>query len=324
MNGRVVFKTAAETVTSPDGFSPEEKNAFRIPHSTRLGIRNKGVSFEANRMASVDCDISPSRMDRLYLQAVPTAAFMRASSRARELGVAALESAQDPSHDKEHLDRVYALVEKIVEEEGGFSFSEAKVALVGALLHDYADAKLLGPNETKESALERLRTVFLCPSIQEGSLTEVEALKIEQIVLRTGFSVMRREAREALADVPSRFKELDVVRDADLLDSIGAHGIARCVVFGTVRSRPLRTSDVRLCEWESRPGNLDPPPFESDVPAGGSVEHFYEKLLRVPAVLATQTAKRMAVSRLEIMKSWLRHLDDEANVGPLVHRWKSQ
>jgi uncharacterized protein len=232
---------------------------------------------------------------------------------AYEVGVAALQPPDRPdlwdtSHDANHLQRV---MKTIVRLAGQLAVPPRRleIALVGGALHDYADAKLLRPGETKEDALLKLDREFLSGLVDRGLLLKKEADSIREIVRRTGYSVMRRESK--LPERPPSFLELDLVRDSDLLDSIGAHGVTRCIQFGATRNRPLRTSDVRLFSWEARPGNVEPDPFESDVLPGGTVEHFFEKLLRVGLVLATDPAKKIARPRTEFMKTYLRQLDCE-------------
>lgn len=71
--------------------------------------------------------------------------------------------------------------------------------------------------------------------------------------------------------------EGQIVQDADRLDAIGAVGIARTFAYGGEHGRPMAES----------------------------VQHFYDKLLRLKERMNTETAKNMAVVRHERMKTFL-------------------
>lgn len=244
-------------------------------------------------------------------------------TRAFTVGSTALEPPDHPelwdsSHGPDHLKRVMRNVVRIGTSLGA-SPRAIEIAVVGAALHDFADSKLLRPGETKNDALVELDRIFLIPAVRHGHMLDFEAKKVREIVRRTGYSVMRREMLESGGVGLETFLELNLVRDADLLDSVGAIGVTRCVQFGTSRNRRLRTSDVRLSAWESDPKNAHPEPFAEvspNSPPGGTVEHFFEKLLRVGSVLATEPARAIARPRIEFMKTYLRQLDlEEDNLG---------
>lgn len=74
-----------------------------------------------------------------------------------------------------------------------------------------------------------------------------------------------------------------IVQDADRLDAIGAVGIARTFAFGGERKRPL-----------------------SD-----SVQHFYDKLLRLKDGMNTEEGKRIAEARHDLMAAFLNELEKE-------------
>ncbi|WP_457615048.1 HD domain-containing protein [Methanopyrus sp.] len=80
-----------------------------------------------------------------------------------------------------------------------------------------------------------------------------------------------------------RTLEAKILQDADNLDALGAVGIARC--FCVVGER--RTS------------------IES------GVEHFHEKLLRLPELMHTETARRLAKERRRRMLLFLKWLEEE-------------
>lgn len=81
--------------------------------------------------------------------------------------------------------------------------------------------------------------------------------------------------------------ELDLVRDADRLDAIGAVGIARCFSYGGEKGRPLD---------EQR-------------------SHFDEKLLKIYSLLHTEPAKSLAKERQRIMIQFVRAFDEEMTIA---------
>ena len=76
--------------------------------------------------------------------------------------------------------------------------------------------------------------------------------------------------------------EAKIVQDADRLDALGAIGIARTFAYGGEHGRPL-----------------------SD-----SVQHFYDKLLRLKDLMNTETAKKIAEKRHEFLLEFLQELED--------------
>jgi uncharacterized protein len=80
--------------------------------------------------------------------------------------------------------------------------------------------------------------------------------------------------------------ELDVVRDADRLDAIGAIGIARTFNYGGFKNRPLYDPEIK-----PRPG-MSPEEYRQHV--APTINHFYEKLLLLAVGMKTKTGHQMA------------------------------
>ena len=78
-----------------------------------------------------------------------------------------------------------------------------------------------------------------------------------------------------------------IVQDADRLDAMGAVGIARTFMYGGSHGRSIE--DTR--------------------------EHFEDKLLLLKDKMNTDTAKKIASSRHDLMLSFLSELDDELEQG---------
>lgn len=98
--------------------------------------------------------------------------------------------------------------------------------------------------------------------------------------------------------------ESRVLQDADRLDAIGAIGIARCFATTTEMRRPFYSPTDPFCRTR-------PPDDES-----WGLDHFYRKLLRIPALLHTETARRLAVDRARAMEAFLDQLAREIDPTP--------
>ena len=96
--------------------------------------------------------------------------------------------------------------------------------------------------------------------------------------------------------IEPRTLEAKVVRDADRLDSLGAIGILRWAITGTVR-RTVETQtyhpDDPFAEWHT----LDDHRYMLD--------HFFTKLLKLDGTMATQTGLVLAQERTAFMRVYL-------------------
>jgi uncharacterized protein len=216
----------------------------------------------------------------------------------------------DASHDPMHLLRVLSNARAIAREEHNPDV-DPTVVMVGAALHDVADRKLIGCGLTKSDAIDRLKTDLLLPAVARSELTELQVAKIIDVVTRVSYSIMMEEK---LSDSSLGVcAELAIVRDADLLDSIGAIGIVRCLVWGATKNRPFRNPDTpNVRDWMAgktvalADGDYGTTSLSRE---RSSVDHFYDKLLLVKNVLATGTARVIAIPLHDAMILWLDQLD---------------
>ena len=77
------------------------------------------------------------------------------------------------------------------------------------------------------------------------------------------------------------------VQDADRLDAMGAVGIARTFAYGGSKGRRIH----------------DPAGEDQTT----SVQHFYDKLLRLEGLMNTETGRNMAKDRHQYMEDFLQH-----------------
>ncbi len=183
-------------------------------------------------------------------------------------------------HDAEHSLRVCRTAVRICDAEGG----DANVVRLAALLHDVDDRKLFGTGS--HAAEDFMRS----EGISEDIIASVVSI-ISQISFKGTDSM-----------VPDTL-EGRIVQDADRLDAIGAIGIARAFAYGGSKGRRMHDPDAKhrgdMCAEEY---------FRSE---GTTVNHFYEKLLKLKSLMNTDTAKRMADRRHSYMESFLKEFYDE-------------
>jgi uncharacterized protein len=104
------------------------------------------------------------------------------------------------------------------------------------------------------------------------------------------------EAHSSSANITPRTREAMMVQNAVRLDSLGAVGIARCLMLGGAMGRPLYDPD------EPFPDARTP----DDV--ANVLDHFYVKLLLVSSTVTTTSGQVEARRRTEFMRKYLRQL----------------
>ena len=189
----------------------------------------------------------------------------------------------DLAHGWEHVRRVYALAVSIAEQEGANRF----IAGMAALLHDLGrlshDTTLHHADVSTQLASELLLPYSLAPETQEAILHAITAHSfsrgIEPYTLEAG-----------------------IVRDADRLDSLGAIGILRWAITGTIRRTP-----------QTQAYYPDDPFAEEHQPDDSAymLDHFFTKLLKLANGMITETGRRMAEQRVAFMRAYLDELREE-------------
>lgn len=173
-------------------------------------------------------------------------------------------------HDYWHMERVAANAKYITEHEGGNPF----ITEVAAWLHDVTDQKLSKDVRKEEENLH----AFL-----QSLITSEETLhQIYQAMKDISFSG-NHATPESL--------EGRIVQDADRLDAIGAVGIARTFAYGGNREQLIHKESNRFVKEEDHPKT--------------SIQHFYDKLLKLKDLLNTETAKEIAEERHQFMEQFL-------------------
>ncbi|RDW22078.1 HD domain-containing protein [Oceanobacillus chungangensis] len=141
-----------------------------------------------------------------------------------------------------------------------------------ALLHDVGDAKLFEQPEKNVKAMN----LFL-KSIE---LTAEQIKFLNQIIKEVSFS----RGVQVPATIEGR-----IVQDADRIDAIGAIGIARTFAYGGANQQMIHHNTEKST----------------------SIQHFYDKLLKLYDLLHTTKAKEMAISRQRFMEQYLEQFYKE-------------
>ena len=189
-----------------------------------------------------------------------------------------LENAEG-GHDWFHIERVYKNALLIAE---GVD-CDLIVVKLGALLHDIADSKFHGGDETVGP--KTARTFLESQNVKEDIILHVIAI-IENISFKGGNFEKKFNS-----------KELEIVQDADRLDAIGAIGIARTFNYGGFKNRPLYNPNIQP--------NLNMSKEEYKNSESPTLNHFYEKLLLLKDKMNTETGKKIAQKRHDFMVTFL-------------------
>ena len=98
-----------------------------------------------------------------------------------------------------------------------------------------------------------------------------------------------------------------IVRDADRLDAIGAIGVARAFAYGGSKNRPLYAEAIKPVMHTSKEAYLNS--------KSHTINHFYEKLLKIKGRMDTNTAKELAHTRHLFMENYLEQFFLEWDVN---------
>ena len=187
-------------------------------------------------------------------------------------------------HDWWHIYRVWKSALAICEIEKADAF----IVQLAALLHDLDDWKF---NDSGDETPHRARAWL-------------DSCSVDLVTAEAVCEIIRHISYKG-AGVENKMDSLEgfIVQDADRLDAIGAIGIGRAFAYGGYKNRPLYDPD-------------SPPKMHSSFEEyknskSATINHFYEKLLLLKDRMNTQTAKRIAEERHEVMVKFLDQFTQE-------------
>lgn len=181
----------------------------------------------------------------------------------------------ESGHDWLHIQRVLRNARDIAKHEQSV---DLEVVEAGALLHDIADAKFHGGDET--IAPKKTREILNYVGASESFIKHIVAI-VDNISYRKGSTYHSLE-----------FK---IVQDADRLDALGAIGIARMFTYGGYKNKPLYNSE-----------NVEDPI--------STLGHYYDKLEKLQNTLHTSTAKKIAKNRQDVMSTFVKNFRYECGL----------
>lgn len=192
-------------------------------------------------------------------------------------------SIDDLAHGWEHVRRVHTLALSIAEREG----ADSLIVGVAALMHDLGRVI---PDTTRHHA-----------EVSMALASEIlDAQSVPATILQAILHAI--EAHSFSRNIEPRTLEARVVRDADRLDGLGATGIIRWAITGTIRRTP-----------ETLTYHPDDPFAERHEPDDTRymLDHFYTKLLKLSDTMATPTGRELARHRTAVMQTFLNELREE-------------
>ena len=192
------------------------------------------------------------------------------------------EMQTDLAHDYQHVLRVVKNASKLCQQEGAIE----AIVLPAAWLHDCLSLPKDHPQRAQASQLAADKAISFLTSIQYPA-EHYQA--IHHAICCHSYS----------ANITPSTLEAKIVQDADRLDALGAIGIARCLQVSSQIKRPLYAPDDPFCNTRE----IDDKTF--------TLDHFYQKLLKIKNTMHCQSARKEADKRSEYMQGFLEQLQSE-------------
>ncbi len=190
----------------------------------------------------------------------------------------------DSAHDFEHTIRVYKNAQKICKKEK----VNEKLVLSAALLHDlvsYPKSDKRSKTSSIESAKKSKKILEKFDFSKENIVIILDAIK--------DHSFSQNKTPKTL--------EGKILQDADRLDALGAIGIARVFATGGSLKRPFYNPDDPFCKRRIPDDHT------------WTVDHFFQKLLKLESLMNTKSGKAEAKKRTRILKEFLNQLKQEVS-----------
>ncbi|MGE9313463.1 HD domain-containing protein [Niabella sp. CJ426] len=145
---------------------------------------------------------------------------------------------------------------------------------LAAWLHDVGDHKLNNGVDRSEEQITAILSKLKTPDEMIREVIEI----VSQVSFSKGKKAESLEAK--------------IVQDADRLDAIGAIGLARVFAFGGSKQREI---------------------YNPKNPDQTTIQHFYDKLLKLKDLMNTAAAQQIALERHVYLESFLERFYKEWN-----------
>lgn len=199
------------------------------------------------------------------------------------------QTKDDPSHDFQHIFRVYNLALQIGKKEK----ADLDILIPAALFHDtvvYMKNHPNSKNETEESA-EATRSIL-------ESHKDYPQDKIEKVL------TCIRQCSFSKGIIPDLL-ESKILQDADRLEATGAISIMRTFASGGQMNRPFYDPTDPFCK-------------KGSIPFRSGIDLFYRRLLVVEKGMYTNYAKQIAKRRTDFLKTFLKELKMELRESKVI------
>jgi uncharacterized protein len=194
-------------------------------------------------------------------------------------------SAEDPSHDFEHISRVLSNAENIAKEE----MADMDILLPAVLFHDVINYPKNSPqakfasDESAEFATKTLKKLKEYP--QEKIPTVAYAISVCSF---------------AKGIIPNSL-EAKILQDADGLEATGAISIMRTYASSGQMKRPFYNTSDPFCKNRKPNAHVY------------ALDLFYQRLLKIKDRCHTKKAKQIAGRRHLFLLKFIRQLENELN-----------
>ena len=181
-------------------------------------------------------------------------------------------------HDVEHIKRVVENAKLII---AGEKNADYEVVMLSAILHDVDDYKLGGRGDNLEKFFE-INNVD--EKLREKVRVVIESISFSKSGDKPDFEMIEQK----------------IVSDADKLDAMGAIGVCRTILYSASTNRALFNNEELPKE------NLTKEEYKDKNRKGNhSINHFFDKLLKLKGAMQTETGKIEAQKRHDFMVEFL-------------------
>lgn len=199
-------------------------------------------------------------------------------------------------HDWWHIHRVRNLAKRIALHEGADIF----IVELAALLHDIGDYKFFQGDE--EAGVAKVREWVSSLEISPSFIDKIVEITSRISFMHTLINKSEGGGKKNSA-VLTLSRELMAVTDADRLDAMGAIGIARAFTYGGFFNRPIYDPSIKPSKTITKE--------EYKTTEAPSINHFYEKLLKLKDMMHTKLGRKMAKRRHRFLNLFLKQFFKE-------------
>ena len=209
--------------------------------------------------------------------------------------VKSLLEKDNSGHGLDHIERVRHLSLLFAEKEG----ADKEVVDLAALLHEVDDYKIFGEDNAKNltNATRILDSYDVNPA---------KKARVLEIIRTMGYN-------KSLDGIRPDTLEGAIVSDADMCDAIGAQGILRTYAYNTSKGNLFFDKTL-----QPESGTMSASEYRTSKKSH-CVQHFFDKLLKIPHIMITESGKEEADRRQRIMIDFLCELFSEEN----AENWKT-